>query len=111
PSNVDEPVPNGLLQVVFCGPFFMVGYQLRMVVFWVRIVVVVVILDSSEVVVVIGKTVAVHFFGILHCVPYGGKHGCDEEIEFCKDGVDGFEKKDWSNRVEADVTTPRHIRV
>ncbi|GJR59734.1 hypothetical protein Tco_1501896 [Tanacetum coccineum] len=78
-----------------------------MVVFRVRIVVVVVILKRIEVVVVIlerievvvvtvmiDKMVVANFFGILYCVPYGGKHGCDEKIKFCEDGVDGFEEED-----------------
>ncbi|GKD45485.1 hypothetical protein Tco_1270130, partial [Tanacetum coccineum] len=51
------------------------------------IVLVVVILDRIEVVVATDKMVVVNFFGMPYCVPYGGKHGCDEEIEFCEDGI------------------------
>ncbi|GJU40122.1 hypothetical protein Tco_1193079 [Tanacetum coccineum] len=69
------------------------------------VMVVAVILDSIVVVVVIvgiDRIVVVHFFGIgdfgieRHIVlrTNGAKHVCcDEKIEFCVDGVDGFKKK------------------
>ncbi|GJT03280.1 hypothetical protein Tco_0824449, partial [Tanacetum coccineum] len=34
------------------------------------------------------------YVDIAYWVPYGGKHGCEEDIEFCDDGVDMFDELD-----------------